>query len=157
MKKKKVRVWLSALLAVLVLACAFAILKYGIPYLEYIKETKRLDKYSAKKCESSFTRVTKRIELSREEYEALKEELLSEGWSDATENIYGEIDELSRSYFTDEERTGDREKLIRIKKNVINLPAMDRPCIFEELFVVIKDDKVYLQFDVFISSGDIKL
>ena len=158
-EKKKIRWWLCVLLIVVALGLAYFIVHYAIPYLAFVKESKRLDAYSTETCEKYFTGVTKRVEMSKEDYLALKEELLSEGWTDATEHMYLEngLDELSRSYFTDAERIGEKEKLIRISDTTNKLPSLSYASMYETIKVVIQDNKVYIEFYVFLSGADIKL
>ena len=52
---------------------------------------------------------------------------------------------------------GEKEKLIRISDTTIKLPSLSYPNMYETIKVVIQDNKVYIEFFVFLSGADIKL
>lgn len=142
------------LIALVVLILVFLVLFAIIPFSIYRNHISRFKSYQAEKCDSSLSSSTWRIEMSREEYLKLKEELLSDGWIDSTEFIAENgMDDLSTAYFSEEERKGQKEKLTltyRFLPKFIVKPLL----IYEKMIVVISDNKVYIQFGAFMTTAD---
>lgn len=152
--KKSSKLKSGILITMVVLFLIILVLYIGIPFCIYRKHISRFKSYQAEKCDSSLSSSTWRIEMSREEYLKLKEELLSDGWIDSTEFIAENgMDDLSTAYFSEEERKGQKEKLTltyRFLPKFIVKPLL----IYEKMIVVISDNKVYIQFGAFMTTAD---
>ncbi len=102
MKKKRIILIALILVFFLLVTCVTA---YLIPISSFRRNVNQYKKYVVLEDEHTLTRVRQRLEMSREEYLKLKEELLSDGWIDSTEFIAENgMDDLSTAYFSEEER-----------------------------------------------------
>lgn len=83
---KKIRrvILIVGLVPVFLLCLYYALAGHGIPYRHYNKLLSRFEQYKTEtiECDDDFTGSirTVRLEMSKEEYRKLREELLNEGW-----------------------------------------------------------------------------
>jgi hypothetical protein len=158
MDKKRKTVGIIVAIAVVLIALAYYSVDVFLPRTIYNKRLKRFASYEVKECYKDKKRVTKRLEMSEKEYLALKESLIDkEGWSDGTEYINESGEFLSPEFFSQSEREGERERIIRVY-TPWHLPKIRTPySIYVRLRVVKQGDRVFIQYDAFFTNADWKL
>lgn len=134
------------ILFAIVVAVFFRIAGHYVPLRAFRKETQKFDQYVTKVKEDEPEIIRKRLEMSVEEYNKLKEEVLST-WgkapADSSLPVQGFV--LSADLFTEEERSGRKEAFINSFK-CDGLFGITGNMVYEELAVNIHEDIVYLEY-----------
>lgn len=143
------------ILFAIVVAVFFRIAGHYVPLRAFRKETQKFDQYVTKVKEDAPETIRKRLEMSVEEYNKLKEEVLSE-WGDLPVSTYFPTDGsvLSADLFTEEERSGRKEAFINYFK-CDGLFGITGNMVYEELAVNIHEDIVYLEYNAEIYMAEL--
>ena len=146
MKKKRIVFGLIVLLVVVIVAFILIAGRY-VPLRHFEKETQKFDQYVTKVKEDAPEKKRKRLEMSVEEYNRLKEEMLSE-WSEVPANSIVPVNKyvLGEDLFTEEERSGQKEAFDRDFK-CDGLFGITGNMVYEELAVNIHEDIVYIEYN----------
>lgn len=152
MRKKVCRFVLTSVLVVVFLLCLYYVLAgHLIPFRYYNKMLGRFDQYTTEtiKCDDHFTGSIRRVrlELSKEDYQKLRKELLEDGW-------YWHEDEDWRedviSSFSKEELEGVSEWLsYKVRPNVLG--KVLETVIGVNFFVICDEEKVLIECSSFMS------
>ena len=146
MKKKWIALALLLLLAV-VTVVFFRIAGRYVPLRHFEKETQKFDQYVTKVKEDAPEKKRKRLEMSVEEYNRLKEDMLSE-WDELqmilNNPTKGSV--LGADLFTEEEKSGRQEAFIRDFK-CDGLFGITGNMVYERLAVNIHEEIVYLEYN----------
>ena len=145
--KKKLIVLVSVLLFVGVIYMILRIAGYYVPLKAFKKETQKFDQYVTEIKEDTSDKKRKRLEMSVEEYNRLKEDMLTE-WGDFPVIWFnptpGSV--LGKDLFTEEERSGQAEAFIR-SYECDGLFGVTSNMVHERLAVNIHEDIVYLEYN----------
>ena len=145
--KKKVIVLALIILFAGVTCMFFRIAGRYVPLRAFGKETQKFDQYVTKVEEDAPEKKRKRLEMSVEEYNRLKEDTLSEWgelpviWFNPTK---GSV--LGEDLFTEEERSGQNEAFTKSYK-CDGLFGITGNMVYEDLAVNIHEDIVYLEYN----------
>ncbi len=159
-KKFRARNVVLAITIILVLAVlGFWIYDSVYPYMVYRSRVKKLDSYGAKILwdDSGFldSAVTKRLDLTKEEWAKLKAEILQNGWE--TSQLYEEVDELSKEYFTKEESSRPLEKYTRINSPAVDIPGIqEAKTIYERMLVAELGNRVVIEYRALLTRSGFK-
>lgn len=123
-----------------------------VPVAWFSNRTKEWKKYAKHVESKSMTAIHERLEMTPNEYQELREKLLLEKWSDATDMAKLNVSEytLSPELFTETERNGEREAFYRHEGKDVFLHVSDNIC-WETLAVVVHEDVVYLEYEAKLS------
>ena len=152
-------------LVAVTIVIVFAVLCFWIydsvyPYFVYRNRSEKMDTYGAKLLydDTGFLDgvMTKRLELTEEEWSYLWKELILSGWSPWFLDEEGDI--LSPAYFSEEERTAPMEKYVRISRPADKLSGLREPkSVYERMLVVTLGNRVVIEYRIQLTRAGIKL
>ncbi len=145
MKKKTMIIIILSIF--LVLGIVYVIPAHVQPYLEYKKHIKRFEKYAVETIteDNDFfgSLRVERLEMTAEEYQTLKKELLEEGWK----HLQGEECKPFRGSIGESEMTGQYEYFEKKEHAGVLFSLIDNK-IIDGLNVVVSDSKVLIEYTI---------
>ena len=152
MRKKVCRFVLTSVLVVVFLLCLYYVLAgHLIPFRYYNKMLGRFDRYTTEtiECDDHFTGSIRRgrLEMSKEDYLKLREELIVDGWHRHEDEDWRE--HVSSS-FSEEELEGESDWLsCKVRPNVLG--KVLETVIGVNFYVIYDGEKVLIEYHSFMS------
>ena len=146
MNKKKVVLIITSVILLLVALAGWCYWTAGhtIPMREYQKITERFKPYIVEEIEKSAefgeAHLRAKLEMTAEEYEGLRKQLLAEGWGLYEGDVHGELQ------FLTEYEDGDRTESWMYRTHAeVFLDVFDNN-IFVDMIALYHKDKVYIEY-----------